>query len=319
MAAPTNTVVTLSAVGNREDLQDQVYRISPEKTPFTTNIGTATAKAVYHEYTTEDLDEPDATNIHLEGDDVTTFEKNTRAREGNYTSIFRKSVIVSGSQEAVDTAGVPSEYARQKLLKGIEARRDMEVRFLGNFGSGQESGSTPRAAAGVQAMLRSNTDWGAGGVAGSFASNTFTAATPGTARSFDESQVKDIMQAAFDSGAELTQLYMGSKHKREFSEFPGIAETRNAVKQSGNNTIVGAMDIYLSDFGDLRAIPVQRGLTDAVVAIDPQYFKVATLKGRGWGFQKLAKTGDNMKGFTLGEKTLCVTNEKAGAVIGALA
>ena len=33
MAQPANTFDTYDAVGNREDLQDKVYMVSPEKTP----------------------------------------------------------------------------------------------------------------------------------------------------------------------------------------------------------------------------------------------------------------------------------------------
>ena len=33
MAAPTNTFLTTAAIGNREDLSDAIYRISPTQTP----------------------------------------------------------------------------------------------------------------------------------------------------------------------------------------------------------------------------------------------------------------------------------------------
>lgn len=33
MAAPTNTVTSLVSIGNREDLEDVIYRVAPEETP----------------------------------------------------------------------------------------------------------------------------------------------------------------------------------------------------------------------------------------------------------------------------------------------
>ncbi len=36
MALPTNTFTTYSAVGNSEDLSDDIYRIDPTDTPFIT-------------------------------------------------------------------------------------------------------------------------------------------------------------------------------------------------------------------------------------------------------------------------------------------
>jgi hypothetical protein len=46
MAVPTNTLLTFSAVGNREDLLDKITNISPTDVPFTTMIGTSTSAAV---------------------------------------------------------------------------------------------------------------------------------------------------------------------------------------------------------------------------------------------------------------------------------
>ncbi len=316
MAAPTNTVVTTSAVGNREDLEDMVYRLSPEKTPFTNNIGKATAKATFHEWQLEDLATPDATNAALEGDDVTTFEKNTRERVGNRTQIYRKSVSVSGTQEAVDTAGVPSEMARQKLLKGIEGKTDMEARCLGNYASAEETGVTGRQSAGALAWIETNADRGTGGTSGGYSGGNVSAATNGTQRAFTESQLKSIMATAFNNGSTLSQLYMGATHKQGFSEFAGIAEHRVNSTSKKQTTIIGAADVYVSDFGNLTTIPVQYGLTRDVLAIDPQYWAVGTL--RGWGYKKLSVTGDNQKGFMVGEKTLVCKNEKGGAVIADL-
>ena len=316
MAAPTNTVVTTTAVGNREDLEDMVYRVAPEKTPFTNNIGKAKAKATNHEWTTEDLATPDATNSALEGDDVTTFEKNTRTRLGNRTQIFRKAVVVSGTQEAVDTAGVPSEMARQKLLKGIEAKRDFEARALGNYASNEESGATTRKMGGLLAFATTNTSRGTGGADGGFSSGNVGAATNGTQRAFALSQIDDVQETAFNNGASLSQMYMGASHKRAFSAFTGISDLRTETSKTKQATIVGGADVYLSNHGPLTVVPVQYGLTRDVAIIDPDMVCVGTL--RGWGYQKLSKTGDNQKGYTLGEKTLVVKNEKAIAVIADL-
>jgi Family of unknown function (DUF5309) len=48
MAAPTNTITTLTTVGVREDLEDVIYRVAPEETPFISNIGSAKANQTYH-------------------------------------------------------------------------------------------------------------------------------------------------------------------------------------------------------------------------------------------------------------------------------
>ena len=44
MSQPTNTFDSYDAKGNREDLQDKIYMVSPEKTPVVSAIGRYTAK-----------------------------------------------------------------------------------------------------------------------------------------------------------------------------------------------------------------------------------------------------------------------------------
>lgn len=49
MAAPTNTLTAETPnVGMREDLEDVIYRVAPEETPFISNIGKVKASAIVH-------------------------------------------------------------------------------------------------------------------------------------------------------------------------------------------------------------------------------------------------------------------------------
>ena len=55
MAAPTGTYQGYAAIGEREDLSDIIYDISPMDTPFMSNIERTSASAVYHEWQTDSL------------------------------------------------------------------------------------------------------------------------------------------------------------------------------------------------------------------------------------------------------------------------
>ena len=92
MAAPTNTVTGETPnVGAREDLENVIYRVAPEDTPFISNIGKVKASAIAHEWQTEALANADATNAQLEGDDVGTLDApNLTTRVKNICQIFRK-------------------------------------------------------------------------------------------------------------------------------------------------------------------------------------------------------------------------------------
>ena len=238
MTAITNTATTLTTKGIREDLEDTIYRVAPSKTPFQNNIGSSgKATNTFHEWQTETLDTPANTNYHLEGDDYgTTYgTENVTTRVGNYAQIFVKTGIVSGTDDAVKKAGRASELNRQKVLKGIALRTDMEMTFLSNLGSGQESGATPRKCAGIRAWLSSNTSFGAGGSAGGFSGGTVTAATAGTTRTLTEAVFKAVRATAFGNGATPDTAYMGATTKQTMSAFTGIASIRGRQSERAGN------------------------------------------------------------------------------------
>lgn len=317
MSAPTNTVTTLISIGNREDLEDVIYRVAPESTPFCSNIGTAKATATYHEWQTETLATPVATNAQLEGDDIgTPSAGNLTTRVGNYMQILRKDGLVSRTEEVVNKAGRDSEMDRQKVLKGIELKRDQEMRFIGNYASVAESGATTRKSAGALAWLTSNDSRGASGSDGGFSAGIVAAATNGTQRTFTEALVKAALATTFNNGGSPTQAYMGATHKQQFSTFTGIADIRSDAPGKKMATIVGAADVYVSDFGNITLIPHPYGLTRDCLIIDPSMWAVAVLDGTK--STPLAKTGDADKFMMTRECGLVCRNEKANTVVADL-
>ena len=317
MTAPTNTITSATPnVGVREDLEDNIYRVAPEETPFTSNIGTVKASNIYHEWQTETLASADATNAQLEGDDYTLGSANLTTRVGNYVQILAKTGGVSRTQEIVDKAGRASELARQKVLKTIEMKRDLEKRMIGNYASVAESGSTTRKTAGILAFLTSNDNRGSGGSDGGFSSGIVSAATNGTQRTFTEALVKATMATTFGNGGKPTQAYMSGTHKQQFSAFTGIADIRGTVSGTSQATIYGAADVYVSDFGTLTLIPHAYGLTRDCVLVDPKMAAVITLDGLK--SKELASSGDNTKFLLTMEKGLKVSNQMAHAVIADL-
>jgi len=317
MTAPTNTITGATPnVGVREDLENDIFRVAPEQTPFISNIGSKKATSTYHEWQTETLASPSATNAQLEGDDYTLGAGNLTTRIGNYMQILAKAGGVSRTQEVVDKAGRASEMARQKVLKTIELKTDLEIRAIGNFASVAESGATTRKTAGILAFITSNDNRGSGGSDGGFSAGIVSAATNGTQRVFTEALVKSTLATAFGNGAKPTQAYMGPTHKQQFSAFTGIADIRADVSGTGMATIYGAADVYISDFGALTLIPHPYGLTRDCVLVDPKLASIATLDGLK--SKALASSGDNEKFLLTMEKGLVVENQKGHAVIADL-
>jgi len=315
MAVPSNTQQTFATVGNREDLENKIYKIAANKTPFTSNIGKEKAASTYHEWQTFSLRTPDAQNKQVQGDTTNATAAKITARVGNRTQIFKEMGSVSGTQEAMDHAGVASELAWQKVQKGEELATDIEARMLGNFASVTGDASTAAESAGALAWLSSNVSRGSGGSSGGFSGGNVAAATNGAQRAFTEALLKTVLASAFNNGARPSQAYMSATQKQQFSAFTGIADIR---KDAGNGqaTIVGAADVYVSDFGAISTVPVQYGLTRDVLLIDPEYWAVGSL--RPLKDEMLAKVGDAMPFQIIAEKTFVCRNEKASAVIADL-
>ncbi len=319
MAVPSNLITGETPnVGAYEDLEDKIYRVAAEETPFSKNIGKAPVSAIRHEWQIEGLATPDPTNARLEGDDVGTLDAgNLTSRISNICHIMDASGGVSRTQGKVNLAGRSDEYDRQVVLKGIELKRDWEARIIGNFASVEEAGATTRKSAGALAFITSNDSRGAGGSDGGFSTGIVAAATNGTQRTFTEALVKGVLATAFGNGGRPKQGYMGATHKQQFSAFTGIASIRtDAGKTAAKTVIVGAADVYVSDFGNITLIPHPYGLTRDALFIDPEYWAVGTLDEMQ--HIELAKQGDSDRFQLVMEKTLVCRNEKSSAVVADL-
>jgi hypothetical protein len=314
MAAPTNLTTTLNSIGNREDLSDIITRVAPEETPLYSALGRTKATARYHEWQTETLRSPSASNARVEGDDTGNLKApNLTSRVGNFCQIAQESGGVSRTQEVVDKAGRKSEMNRQKVLKGLELKRDVEASLCSASASRAESGSDARLSAGVLSWLTSNVSRGAGGSSGGFSAGIVAAPTPGTLRDFNESQVKAVRATAFNNGGKAKVAYMGMSLKQKFSGFTGIADIRADVKGANQATIIAGAEVYVDDVGALSLIPHPYAFTRDCLLVDPDKAAVAMLDG--FATKPLAVIGDMERFEMTVEYTFECKNERAHAVI----
>lgn len=316
MAIVTNTNLTFDTIGIREDLSNTIYNISPEETPFTSNIGTTNATQTFHEWQTHALAAAVDTNAQLEGDDTAFAAASRTVRVGNRTQISDKDAIVSGTNQAVDQAGRSDEMAFQLVTRGQELTRDIEKQMLSNKASVAGNATTARQSAGILAWLESNTERGVGGSDGGFSSGVVSAATNGTLRNFTETLLKSAQSSAFTSGGKPTMLFMDGPLKQTFSGFAGIAANRvdQTVGMNQMASIIGAADVYVGDFGTLTAVPHPYGMTDRdVIGVDPTMAAKSIL--RPMASMEIAKTGDAEKRLINEEYTLEIKNEAAHFVV----
>lgn len=317
MASPAGTFTTYEAKGLREDLTDVIYDISPTETPFTTMAARTKAKARYHEWQTDVLAAAVATNAHIEGDDSTASTAIPTVRLGNYTQILKKTIQVSGTMEAVDKAGRDSEVAYQLAQSGKAIKRDLEACLTQNKGSTAATTAAGRTLASVESWLFTNrTDIGSGGAPTTpgFISGSVTAPTDNSASgTFTEAHLKAIVKAAWSQGGEPRTVMLGPVNKQRASAFSGIATQFNDITGRRPGTIMGAADVYVSDFGTLRIVPNRFSREATVLVLDMDYWAVAYL--RGMTKEKLAKTGDSEKWHLVTEVTLESRNEAASGKV----
>jgi hypothetical protein len=310
MAIPANTFTTYSAIGNREDLSDMIYRIDPTDTPFMTGIEKTKAAAVNHEWQTQALAAASTTNVQLEGDDAAADAATATARLGNICQISRKVPYVSGTQQAVEHAGRDNEMAYQEMLKGLELKRDMESYICGsNNAKVTGNSTTARQTASVLSWIKSNTSKGsAGGAADPSAADGTGTRTDGTQRVFTEANLKTVLQSIWNNGGKPSTIMTGGFNKQVFSTFTGRA---NPIEDTKGKKITASVDAYESDFGTLKVVANRFSRSRDALILQMDMWALAYLNGRKMVSIPLAKTGDSEKKEILSEYALEARNEKA--------
>lgn len=131
-------------LGQREDLSNVLTRVAVEETPFLSAIGKSKASNTLHEWMEESLDAP-AVNRQIEGFAATFGTEAARSRLNNYCQISSKTASVSNTVEALNSAGISSEYAHRMKKKTVELARDME---RAHWQGSKDAGATATGARG---------------------------------------------------------------------------------------------------------------------------------------------------------------------------
>lgn len=310
MAVETNTFIKYDAVGIREQLSDVIHNISPRETPFMSNAKKGSVQNTFFEWQKDSLASAVSTNQQLEGDNIATHTAVVATvRTGNYTEIARKDFSISETTKAVRSAGGANSpgYIAAKL--GAEIKRDQETSLLANKGANAGALATARKTAGLPAFLRTNYNKDAGAtIPDAYTTAPTDTWDNGTQRAFTETIVKDVLLQVYNSGGNCSTIMVGPFNKQVFSGFDGIVELQNSVGK-GQAAIVGAANVYVSDFGTLSVVPNRFQPARTAFFIDWSQVKVNTL--RPYKMETLAKNGDNERHMMIVEYGLEVGTDAA--------
>lgn len=335
MGIQTNAQNTVAMIGQREDLTDIIALIDPTDTPFMSAIGTGKpAKAVAHEWQVQPLAAASKTNFALEGDDaVSSSAATARVRLKNICAISKKTEAVTETARAVSVAGIEDELDNQKMLMGLELRRDMEVILLDNNAYHVvTSTASIRECAGLGAYITNTSMLGSDlytAAAGTGADAWNLAAT--TSRALSLTIMNAAVEEAYKDGGKPNLLLLSTRNKTNFSNLTlqsslgGAAQIRINYSGPKAAALMTAVDQWVSNFSTMAVVcdvhmssdsSTTNGLDDTVYFVDTRHAGVSYL--RGITTKDLAVTGDSNKFHVVAEYTLQVDAPKAHAALFAL-
>lgn len=349
MALPSE-ILDRTGIGNkaREDLSDIIHNISPTETPFTMLIEKNDADNDLHEWTTDSLAAARSDNKHVDGDDFSAEGHTAQVgsgfdgvaisagdRVGNYCQISRKDIVTSRRANLVKKAGRSSETGYQLAKAGHELKRDIEASLMSNNNAVQGTSSVAGQAAGYLAWMRNNssrhnvlatsgTD-GADPAALVSGIPTGTAATDASVtRAASEEDILGIIGECYIEGGNIDTMMMHPTVKQKWSQYMFNPSSTNSGRvatpfqdhgksPSAGATALGAVDVYVSDFGVINVIPNRFMRTRDILILEAEMWALSYLDP--YHQFNIAKTGDSEKRVLLVDWTLEAKNSDSSGIV----
>lgn len=319
MAAPVpaTKAYDLSGGALREDLQDIIYDITPMDTYFLTGAGRGTAKSTTHEWQTDALVAA-AANAAIEGDDFSAVARALPSRLKNYTQISRKDIVVTGTSQKLNLAGMREIMAYHVARASRELKRDIEVSALGNSPASAGSSVSPRIAGGVPNWIYSGQHYKDS--AQTLHTTTaplsgFATATGGSwansATAYVEADLRDMLKLAWSTGGEVDTVLCDAVAFNVFSTFTGVATRFRDVASRSPAQMIGYSDVYVSPYGTVKLVLSRYIPANSAYALQMDMWEFAYL--RPFQTAEIAKAGDSEKKMLLAEWTLVAKNPLANA------
>lgn len=318
MAQATGTTDTYDLIGTAEDVEDIIFDISPQETPFLTKCKRTKVSATNHQWQTDSLSAA-ATNRAIEGDESTYATATPTTMLSNRLQIAKKTVKVSGTADAVRKYGRKEEFAYQIAKKGKELKRDIEFALITNQASSAGGSATARSLGSVENMISGNRILPTGNTTGTtpgYAAGDWGAVTDGTAATMVEADLVSAVTAAWTDGGDASTIMVGTTIKARIATFGGATKFAGVSVNQGRTAqgvVLGGVDLYISDVGEHKIMLNRYMRTGTLLALDMDYWSVGFL--RNIKYEERAKTGDATSGELLCEFTLIGQNPDSSAKV----
>lgn len=307
----------------KEDLEDVIYDISPMDTVCLSKFGRTRVSSTLHEWQTWELRAAATGNAQVEGMNFSATAAPNTQRLKNYANISVKEIVVSGTMEAVDKAGMASAMGFLIAKYGQELKRDIEAMILSRNEATAGVAASARVSAGLQTFLETSlhihtpssvattTAWMATGIPNSSAVNGSATTT-----AFSAALLETALGVAWANGGETDMILMSNKQKALFNTFTGVATRFRDVASRQQAQVVGAADVFVSSYGSHNVVLSRYLDPDVVLCIDTKMWNVGYL--RPIQTTNISKVGDAERRMILAEWTLIGKQPRSTTKITAL-
>lgn len=294
-----NEFTSFDVVGKKEDVSDIISNITPTKAPFTQLVREVSVHNTVFQWQEDELRDT-AENKNVEGFTASPTARTPTVMRENNTQIFQDTFSVTGTNDAISKYGRGKESAREASKASAALKLDLEAAYTKNDSARVKPANVSQAGvfAGVQRQIDAD-------------NIVYTGAT---STKITEAKYLDAAEALYNAGAEGTITLVTPSNSRVFAGFTGSAG-RSRVINDGSKTIVNAVNLYVSPFGEEKVVLSRHMKTGDTLLFDPGMWERVYLQGRNWFRETLAKVGDKMSMMIVGEFSLKHKNQKGSALV----
>ena len=320
MAIPTNTYQTYQLRGNAEDVDNKIYNLDPEETPFVSQLDSFKVDARTHQWQEDTYAAANKDNARIEGDDFSGNAQSPTLLLQNTIQTFTKDIVTSGVADAIRKYGRSDEHNYLLGKAAVELRKDIEAAMLSaNVGNAGAAGTASKLA-GLELYSNINVSHGVGGSTAAITNATLptVAPTDGTQRALTEAIFTSVMRTMWENGGKPKVAYLAMTQKNVVNSFPGITTRMTNLDKRTMASVVGVVDVYVWETGPVAFVPVYSDrirartlfLTDGESVMRGYLRPVQRLR--------MGQTGDNKKTMLVTDVTMKVSNRRGIAKVADL-
>lgn len=298
-----NEFTSFDVVGKKEDVSDIISNITPTKAPFTSLVKATSVHNTVFQWQEDELRDA-AANANVEGFTASPTARTPTVMRENNTQIFQDTFSVTGTNDAISKYGRGKESAREAAKASAALKLDLEAAYTKLDSTPVKPANVSQAGVfkGVQRQID------AGNIV----------YTGGSGTKITEALYLDAGEALYNAGADATITLVTPTNSRTFAGFTG-ASGRSRVINDGSKTIVNAVNLYVSPFGEEKVVLSRFMKSGDTLMFSPEMWERVYLQGRNWFRETLAKVGDKMSMMIVGEFSLKHKNQKGSALVREMA